>query len=85
MTPHMPYPQLRLEKRWVLSDNRARSVIKTLTWRVTGSFATFLIAWSIGGDMAVAGSIAVVQIVANTMLYYLHERLWNLIGWGRNS
>ena len=56
-----------------------------MTWRVTGSFATFLIAWIIGGNLAVAGTIAVVQIIANTLLYYLHERLWDRINWGRKG
>jgi len=60
-------------------------VVKTLTWRVTGSFATFLRAWIIGGNLAVAGTIAVIQIVANTVLYYLHERVWNLVRWGRHD
>jgi len=66
-----------------LSDSRARSVVKTVSWRITGSFATFLIAWIIGGNLATAGTIALVQIIANTLLYYLHERLWNLFRWGR--
>ena len=79
----MPYPLPISEERWALSDSRARSVIKTLTWRITGSFATFLIAWIIGGNLAVAGTIAAIQIVANTVLYYLHERVWNLVQWGR--
>jgi uncharacterized membrane protein len=50
---------------------------------LTGSFATFLIAWIIGGDIGVASTIAVIQIIANTMLYYLHERAWNNVTWGR--
>jgi uncharacterized membrane protein len=56
---------------------------KAISWRITGSFATFLIAWLIGGNVTVAGTIAVVQIIANTILYYFHERLWNLLTWGR--
>jgi uncharacterized membrane protein len=66
-----------------LSETQTRSVTKTVTWRITGSLATFAIAWIIGGDVGMAGSIAVVQIIANTVLYYLHERLWNLTSWGR--
>jgi uncharacterized membrane protein len=66
-----------------LSDSYPRSLIKTLTWRITGSGATFLISWLISGSWTVAGSIAMVQIVANTVLYYAHERAWNLVAWGR--
>ncbi len=66
-----------------MEDTKIRSIIKTVSWRVTGSTATFLIAWFIGGDLAVAGSIAMVQIMANTVLYYVHEPTWNLVAWGR--
>lgn len=83
MRPRMPFRPPRYDARWVLSDSRTRSVIKTMSWRLTGSFATFMIAWAIGGDLSIAGTIAMIQIVANTLLYYLHERLWNLVTWGR--
>jgi uncharacterized membrane protein len=66
-----------------LNDSHLRSLIKTLTWRITGSGATFLISWLISGSWIVAGSIAIVQIMANTVLYYLHERVWNIVSWGR--
>ena len=66
-----------------MEDTKIRSMIKTLSWRVTGSSATFLIAWIIGGNLVVAGTIAMIQIVANTLLYYLHERVWNIVTWGR--
>jgi uncharacterized membrane protein len=66
-----------------LNDSHWRSVVKTVSWRITGSSATFLIAWIIGGNLAIAGTIALIQIVANTVLYYLHERVWNIVSWGR--
>jgi len=66
-----------------MTDTKIRSIIKTFSWRVTGSTATFLIAWIVGGNLAVAGTIAMIQIVANTVLYYAHERAWNLVAWGR--
>jgi uncharacterized membrane protein len=66
-----------------LNDSHARSLIKTLTWRLTGSGATFLISWAISGSWSVAGTIALIQIVANTALYNVHERVWNIVTWGR--
>ena len=67
-----------------MSDTTRRSVIKTISWRITGSSATFLIAYLISGDMSIAGTIAVIQLTANTILYYIHERIWNKIRWGRS-
>jgi len=66
-----------------MSDTAKRSLVKTVSWRLTGSGATFLISYLIAGDFAVAGTIAVIQLISNTVLYFLHERIWNKIGWGR--
>lgn len=66
-----------------MSDTTKRSIVKTISWRLTGSGATFIIAYTVGGNMAIAGTIAVMQLVTNTLLYYVHERVWNGIGWGR--
>ena len=66
-----------------MSDTPLRSLIKTITWRVTGSSATFLISYVISGNITVAGTIAVAQLTANTVLYFIHERLWNKLKWGQ--
>lgn len=81
----MPYLPPRYARKWVLNDSQRRSIAKTLSWRLTGSAATFLIAWIISGSWHMASGIAVIQIVANTLLYYLHERAWNRISWGRRD
>jgi uncharacterized membrane protein len=67
-----------------MKDTAWRSVAKTLSWRITGSGATFLIAWFIAGNFAIAGTIAIIQLVANTILYFAHERVWNQVRWGRS-
>jgi uncharacterized membrane protein len=68
-----------------MNDTKTRSLVKTVTWRITGSGATFAISYLISGNVAIAGSIAIVQLVSNTVLYFLHERVWNKIQWGRNG
>lgn len=85
MMPLMPSLLPRSGKKWVLNDSHLRSLIKTLTWRVTGSGATFVISWIIAGSWTIAGTIALIQIVANTVLYYCHERVWNIVSWGRRD
>jgi uncharacterized membrane protein len=62
-------------------DTPRRSLVKTISWRVTGSSATFLIAYLMTGNLAVAGVIGVTQMISNTILYYFHERIWNKITW----
>ena len=67
-----------------MTESSRRSLVKTITWRLSGSAATFTIAWLISGDLSVAGPIAVIQLILNTLLYYVHERIWNTIDWGRH-
>lgn len=66
-----------------MSETTIRSIVKTITWRLTGSSATFLIAYLMTGNFAVSGIIGLTQLVSNTVLYYIHERIWNRILWGR--
>ena len=65
-------------------DSGKRSLVKTISWRITGSTATFLISYLIIGSVAISGTIALIQVTFNTLLYYIHERLWNKIKWGQN-
>ena len=80
---HIQLVQLRSEKRWELSDTSIRSLAKTATWRITGSGSTFLIIYIITNQIALSSGIAITQLVANTVLYWFHERIWNRIKWGR--
>ena len=68
-----------------MSDTSKRSLVKTISWRITGSGATFGISYLISGNFVVAGSIASIQLITNTILYFIHERIWNSIKWGRSS
>ena len=56
---------------------RAKSAIKTVTWRVVASTDTLFIAWTLTGDIRIAGSIMSIEVVTKMFLYYAHERIWN--------
>ena len=65
-----------------MSDSTKRSLAKTISWRITGSLATFLISYMVLGSFTVSGTIALIQLTFNTILYFIHERIWNKIYWG---
>ena len=67
------------------TERPIRSLVKTLTWRVTGSSATFLIAYIMIGNLSIAGTIGITQLISNTILYYFHERIWTRISFGKTS
>jgi uncharacterized membrane protein len=67
-----------------LNDTPVRSLAKAVTWRVTGTVDTFLISWLITGQLLLASGIAFTEIMTKIVLFWLHERVWNRIRWGRN-
>jgi sulfate adenylyltransferase subunit 1 (EFTu-like GTPase family)/uncharacterized membrane protein len=64
-------------------ETHARSVLKAITWRGTGSIDTFVLTWLITGSTMWASSVASTEIVTKIAAYYLHERVWALVSWGR--
>lgn len=64
---------------------RSRSLVKAFSWRAVGTLDTFLISWVITREPVAAASIASFEILTKLVLYYLHERGWNLVAWGRKD
>jgi len=64
-----------------------KSIAKTLTWRVIASATTFTLTLMIFHDdpnatekaTGVAGAEAVIKM----FLYFLHERAWSVVRWGK--
>ena len=66
-------------------ERKRRSLLKTLSWRFFASIDTFLIAWFISGSLTTSSWIAGIEDVTKLFLYYFHERLWNIISWGKKG
>ncbi|MBY0517306.1 MAG: DUF2061 domain-containing protein [Bacteriovoracaceae bacterium] len=64
-------------------ETRRRSVIKGITWRITGSLDTVIIAYFFTRSFKQATSIGAVEVVTKIILYYFHERAWLRIPWGK--
>ena len=68
-----------------MEEHKKGSNLKTLTWRITASLDTFVIAWIITGDWKMGGSFSVVEVITKMFFYYFHERIWNKIKWVRKN
>jgi uncharacterized membrane protein len=66
-----------------MTDTPVRSLVKTLTWRIVGSSSTFAIAYLVTGSVGASSGIAIIQMCVNTVLYWLHEKTWNNVKWGK--
>lgn len=66
-----------------MADKPIRSIVKAFSYRVTGTFVTTLISLFIIGDFKFALSIGLLDLVMKTLTYFIHERIWNKIKFGR--
>ena len=64
-------------------DSHSRSVAKAVSYRVLGSMATGLLVYSMSGDWKLSASAGIADSVVKLGLYFLHERVWNHINFGR--
>ncbi|TLP78815.1 DUF2061 domain-containing protein [Maribacter sp. ACAM166] len=65
------------------SEKPLRSIAKAFSWRVIGTLDTLIISYILTGEISVAASIASIDFVTKMVLYFFHERFWNLINWGK--
>lgn len=79
-------------KKGIDKDSPYRSLFKAISWRLIASGATFIISFTIFTQATetafkdVVGAVSLitlVDIIAKLILYYLHERLWTNIVWGK--
>ena len=64
-------------------EKHYRSLVKAISWRATGTVDTILISWLITGKIKTALSIGFVEVFTKIFLYYVHERIWNRLSFGR--
>src|SRR4051812_37905220 len=66
-----------------IADSHARSLIKGITWRITGTMDTMVMAFIVTGQVSSAIKIGLTEVLTKIVLYYFHERVWNGIKFGR--
>lgn len=81
------------EVETVFRDSPQRSLLKTITYRLFASGAMFLAVFiysreyqslSLVESFGNAGFIAIIEFVVKLLIYYIHERIWSGIVWGKH-
>jgi uncharacterized membrane protein len=72
-------------RKWLAtaSDTSLRSLIKAVSWRILGSIDTTLLALLFTRNLTISMAIGGTEIITKVLLYYLHERLWTRIAFGK--
>jgi uncharacterized membrane protein len=64
-------------------EKHARTIFKTLSWRILASSTTLLIVYLFTGSVVISAGVCVIEMVVKTLIYYVHERVWDKTNYGR--
>lgn len=67
------------------TETHKRSIAKTMTWRVFATATTMLVAYIWLGEWTTSIALALMANGIKAVLYYIHERVWNRIDFGRKK
>jgi uncharacterized membrane protein len=66
-------------------ETKLRSLLKTLSWRTSALFITACVTYSVTGGWKAALALGTTDTLVKLLLFYLHERAWNVVPFGRQS
>ena len=75
--------ELETNLKIFMADKHYRSLVKAISWRVTGTIDTMIVSYLVTGKMRLALTISAVELVTKILLYYGHERVWEKLSFGR--
>lgn len=64
-------------------STRMRSFTKGIMWQTIGALVTLSVVYFFTQDIAITAGIGALEVFFKVILYYLHERLWDGIEWGK--
>ena len=60
-------------------ESHIRSILKGLSWRFVATATLIALAYFKTGDITFALELGAIEFVVKFLLYYLHERAWQLV------
>lgn len=63
-------------------EKPSRSLLKSISWRIVATLTTVVLVFIFGKDLTLASVVGITEFIAKFVIYYIHERVWNLSGFG---
>ena len=64
-------------------ETRKRSLVKALSWRVLAAIITATVVYTMTHRLRFAAEIGAIDTLTKLLIYFLHERVWNKLNYGR--
>ncbi|WP_138933026.1 DUF2061 domain-containing protein [Roseovarius arcticus] len=60
-----------------------RTLVKAIIWNISGLAIMSIVGYLVTGSAGAGGAMAVINTAIGLSLYFLYERIWSRITWGR--
>jgi uncharacterized membrane protein len=67
----------------ILYTAQKRSFLKSITFRITVITSDAIIIYALTRRIDLTAGLVIITNCSSTVLYFVHERIWNRIQWGR--
>jgi uncharacterized membrane protein len=71
------------DKKIISKDRATRSLAKAISYRIIIIILDFTVVYILTRRVDIAFGFMIVSNFYTTIAYYVHERIWNRIKWGR--
>jgi len=65
-----------------MRETRKRSIAKSVVWRLICIVVSIVVSFLLTARWDISVAIGGIYNVITMILYYFHERIWNLVKWG---
>ena len=72
-----------MAKKFKTSEAHTRTIVKAISWRIIATLTTMTIVYTFTREFVLTLGVGFFEVTCKILFYYLHERLWHLIQWGR--
>ena len=66
-------------------EAHARTIVKAVSWRAIATLTTMTIVFLFTRRIILTLGVGLAEVIAKITFYYLHERIWEKISWGKSK
>ena len=66
-------------------ETNKRTLAKATTWQLLGLMVMTSVGFIMTGSVAQGGAFAMITATIGFITFFMHERIWARIGWGRSG
>jgi len=66
-----------------MRESKTRSMTKTIAWRIVATLNSFLVLVFFSNILTTNIGKAIMMNITGFFIYYIYERIWNIIKWGK--